>query len=79
MYVPISTMDYAIVIDEPLFNATDQPEIKVRHPQVNSPIIKHIPKSARTACANFLIYILKLNKYDPNDSTTWMLLLYFAR
>ena len=79
MNVPISTMDCAIVIDEPLFNGTDQPKIKVRHPQVKSPIIKHIPKSARTACANLLIYILKLNKYDPNDSITWMLLLHFAR
>ena len=46
---------------------------------MNGPIIKHIPKSARTACANLLINILKLIKYDPNDVTAWVLLLHFAR
>ena len=55
---PISAMDFATVIDEPLFNGAEQPELKVQHPQVNSPIIKHILKSAKIAYANLLINIL---------------------
>ena len=53
---PISAMDCTIVIDEPLFNGIDQPEIKVQHPQVNGPIMKHIPKSAKISCANLIAY-----------------------
>ena len=72
-------MNCAIVIDEQVFIGIDQPEIKVQLPRVNDLIIKHISKSARIACANLLIYILKLIKYDTNDVTACVLLLHFTR
>ena len=72
-------MDSAKISDEPLFNGTNQPKIKIQYPQVNGLIIKHITKSVRITYANLLVKILKLVKYDPNDVTAWMLLLHFAR
>ena len=50
----------------------------LQHPNINGPIIKHVPKSARTSCATLLVEILKLIENNTNDINAWRLLLHFA-
>ena len=52
--------------------------IKLQHPQLPGPTLKHIPKSARTSCAMALADILRRINSNPNDSKAWALLLDFG-
>ena len=49
------------------------------HPHCNVPIIKHIPKSARSACCSLLSETLRAITRSPDDLTAWSNLLQFGR
>jgi hypothetical protein len=48
------------------------------HPQLPGPLIKHIPKSARPACASSLSSLLDKVTANPNDLAAWTNLLHFG-
>ena len=50
----------------------------LQHPKFNCAIIKHIPKSARSACAKLLSEILQKIVSDSNEISAWSKLLYYA-
>lgn len=52
--------------------------LKFFHPNINLPIIKHIPKSARAACCASLSAVLNLVSQSPNDLSAWTKLLDFG-
>lgn len=50
----------------------------IYHPNINAPIIKHIPKSARSACANLFNDIITKAAGDVKNLSNWHHLLNFA-
>jgi hypothetical protein len=48
------------------------------HPHITGPVVKHIPKSARPACASALNNVIKNIVHNVNDLTSWNHLLQFA-
>ena len=48
------------------------------HPWLTAPIIKHIPKSVRPLCRNYLTDLLRKLCAAPNDLSLWSLLLNFG-
>jgi len=57
---------------------TQAPPVVFSHPQVSVRLIKHIPKSARPACATLLSTLLNKVTSNPNDLTAWNDLFLFA-
>lgn len=51
----------------------------ITHPSINSPVIKHIPKSARPSCCTALSSLLLRISHSPDDLKTWSDLLNFGR
>ena len=50
----------------------------LQHLKVNCAIVKHIPKSARSARAKLLSEILNKIVSDSNNTLAWSKLLYYA-
>jgi hypothetical protein len=66
------------VIDATSHTDNIRPGTIFRHPIINSAIIKHIPKSARFACAALLSDILQLIVRDCSNIESWSLLINFG-
>ena len=54
------------------------PAATFSHPHATGGLIKHIPKSARPACATLLATLLRKVTSTPNDLVAWKDLLHFA-
>lgn len=55
-----------------------QPVSSLAHPTVKTPIIKHIPKSARPACCSALVEILSQVLRNDADHSAWVKLFEFC-
>jgi len=67
--VPVSTA---------FISATQLDIATLRHPEISCPIIKHIPKSARSSCAKLLTDILLKIINSTTDTASWSLLLNYT-
>ena len=52
--------------------------VKFQHPVVSTPLIKHIPRSARSSCGKLLIEILQKINSNTSNIKSWSVLLNFG-